>query len=242
MAEHRQRILAIETSSRVGSVAIATKSRLLRAELLPGRMRHAGELMPAIDGMLRQAGWPVESLTDVHVSIGPGSFTGLRIAVTVARTLAWSIGARIVAVPTVDGLSRNALSATPRPKHVAVLLDAKQAQVFAAAFELQDGEYRKVIDAHMAPPAEFLARCPRPLSVLGEGIPYHRQAIEAAGVEVLTDDLWWPRAEHVLAVGRALAEAASFTPGGYLLPMYIRRPEAEEKWEKLHSPGGARRS
>jgi len=241
MAEREQRILVIETSSRVGSVAIATESDLVRAERLPGLMRHAGELMPAIDGMLKQADWPADSLTDAYVSIGPGSFTGLRIAVTVARTLAWSIGARIVAVPTVDGLSRNVLSATPRPEHVAVILDAKQAQVFAAAFTLRNGQYEKVIDAHMAPPADFLARCPRPLAVLGEGIPYHRPAIDAAGVAVLNEDLWCPRAEHVLTIGRILARAGRFTPGGELLPLYIRRPEAEEKWERLHGPDGIRK-
>ncbi len=234
------RILVIETSSRVGSVALATEGGVVSAERLPGRMRHAGELMPAVDSMLRQARWPANTLTDIYLSIGPGSFTGLRIAVTVARTLAWSIGTRIVAVPTVDGLSRNALSATPRPEHVAVLLDAKQAQVFAAAFSLRDGAYEKVIEAHMAPPAEFLARCPRPLSVLGEGIPYHRQAIDAGGVTVMPEELWWPRAEHVLAVGRARAMEGRFTPGGELLPLYIRRPEAEEKWERLHGPGGGR--
>ena len=241
MTANEQRILVIETSSRVGSVAIATTNDLVKAERLPGLMRHAGELMPAIDAMLKEAGWPADSLTDVYISVGPGSFTGLRIAVTVARTLAWSIGARIVAVPTVDGLSRNALVATPRPEHVAVILDAKQAQVFAAAFSLRNGEYEKVIDAHMAPPAEFLARCPRPLAVLGEGIPYHRPAIDAAGVDVLHEDLWWPRAEHVLTVGRALASAGRFTPGGELLPLYIRRPEAEEKWERLHGPDGIRK-
>lgn len=241
MAEREQRILVIETSSRVGSVAIATESTLVNAERLSGVMRHAGELMPAIASMLSHAGWPPDSLTDVYVSIGPGSFTGLRIAVTVARTLAWSIGTRIMAVPTVDGLSRNALSASPRPEHVAVILDAKQAQVFAAAFTLRNGQYEKVIDAHMAPPAEFLARCPRPLAVLGEGIPYHRPAIDAAGVVVLHEDLWWPRAEHVLAVGRTLALNGQYAPGGELLPLYIRRPEAEEKWEKLHGPDGIRK-
>jgi tRNA threonylcarbamoyladenosine biosynthesis protein TsaB len=190
--------------------------------------------------MLKKQDWPADTITDVFVSVGPGSFTGLRVGVTVARTLAWSIGARVVAVPTVDSLALNALEARPCPTHLAVLLDAKQFRVFAAAFELRDGACHKLIDAQMAEPREFLSRCPKPLAILGEGIPYHRQAIDESGATVLPEPLWSPRAEHVYLVGKRMADAGQFTAGADLLPLYIRRPEAEEKWEKLHGPAGRR--
>jgi len=83
-----QRILAIETSGRSGSAAIAEDTGLIAAEQLPGQMRHAAELIPTIAKLLDDHSWPRDSLTDVFVSIGPGSFTGLRIGVSVARTLA----------------------------------------------------------------------------------------------------------------------------------------------------------
>ncbi len=57
---------------------------------------------------------------------------------------------------------------------------------------------------------------------------------------MLPESLWWPRAENVYAVGRQMAAAGQYTPAGDLLPLYIRRPEAEEKWEKLHGPQGRR--
>ena len=174
------------------------------------------------------------------------------------------------AFPTVDSLALNGLEARPCPTHLAVILDAKQSRVFAAAFELlgtasgrderrgpvggegtsteeqptalvlRDGACRKLIDAHLAEPREFLARCPRPLALLGEGIPYHRQAIDESGATVLPEPLWSPRAVHVYLVGKRMADAGQFTPGADLLPLYIRRPEAEEKWEKLHGPAGRR--
>lgn len=234
MTQQPQRILVIETSGRAGSTALGTEAGLVAAVRLPGKMRHAGELLPMVADLLHKQGWSPDSLTDVWVSIGPGSFTGLRIAVTVARTLAWSVGARLVAVPTVDGLALNALAAEPVPAHVAVVLDAKRGQVYTAAFELIDGTCRKIVDAHLADPLAFLNVCPRPLAVLGEGIPYHRAAIEAAEVRILPEELWWPRAEHVFQVGQTLARQGCYTPGGDLMPLYIRRPEAEEKWEKLH--------
>ncbi len=237
MTQQAQRILVIETSGRAGSTALGTEAGVAAAARLPEKMRHAGELLPTVADLLQAQGWSPDSLTDVWVSIGPGSFTGLRIAVTVARTLAWSAAARLVAVPTVDGLALNALAADPLPAHVAVVLDAKRGQVYAAAFEVHGGECRKIVDAHLADPLAFLRGCPHPVAVLGEGVPYHRPAIEAAGARILPEDLWWPRAEHVFQVGQALAREGRYTPSGDLMPLYIRRPEAEEKWEKLHGSG-----
>ena len=246
MPEPSRRILALETSGRRGSAALATDAapaveagvasgvRVVAAGQLSDDMRHASELMPTIDRLLKDQGWPADSITDVFVSIGPGSFTGLRIGVTIARTLGWSIGVRIVAVPTVDCLALNALGAEPPPSHAAVVLDAKRSQVYAAAFDLRDGVYTKTIDAHLADPREFFARCPRPLAVLGEGVPPHRPAIDESGVFVLDPGLWPGRAENVARVGLELADAGQFTPPGDLVPLYIRRPDVEEKWEKRH--------
>lgn len=236
MSDQARRILAIETSGRMGSVAIGDEAELIVSGQLSGEMMHTSELLPAIERFLWAQDWPADSITDVFVSIGPGSFTGLRIGVTVARTLAWSIGARIVAVPTVDSLARNALAADPVPDHVAVVLDAKRKQIYTAAFDIKNRQCVKTIDACLADPQEFLSRCPQPLAVLGEGIAYHRTIIDASDATILDPQLWPGQAESVYHVGMELASAGWFTPPGDLLPLYIRRPEAEEKWEKLHPP------
>src|SRR5512138_2053042 len=108
MLDSHARILALETSGQTGSVALGTPAGVVAAERLPVDVRHAGELMPAVQRLLARQAWLADSLTDVFISIGPGSFTGLRIAVSVARTLAWSVGVRIVAVPTMHALAFNA--------------------------------------------------------------------------------------------------------------------------------------
>lgn len=228
------RILLLDSAGRAGCVGLATARGVVAATHLPGEMRHAAELMPAVDDLLRGQGWPAESLTDVFLTIGPGSFTGLRLGVAIARTLAWSVGVRIVAVPTLDVLAMNALTLEPPAEHVAVLLDAKRGQVYAAAFRLEGGWYRAVIDACLEEPAVFLARCPRPLAVLGEGIPAHRQAVHDSAAAVLDPRYWPGQAENVFALGRERLAAGGYTLAGELLPFYIRRPEAEEKWEKRH--------
>lgn len=232
-----QRILLLETSSRVGGAGLATEAGMVASMRLAGRMRHAGELLPSVARLLAEHGWEPASLTDVYVSIGPGSFTGLRIAVTVARTLAWSIGVRITAVPTLDILARNALLAVPAPRHVAVILDAKRSQVYAAAFSVTpEGGLTRIAEAQLAEPGAFLAACPAPLAVLGEGIDYHQAGLAGRDVQVLPRELWWPSCEHVFAVGHSLYRQGLCTAAGELMPLYIRRPEAEEKWEQLHGP------
>jgi tRNA threonylcarbamoyladenosine biosynthesis protein TsaB len=233
MINDSSRILAIETSGRIGSIAVGTVQGVVASTRLAGEMKHATDLLPAVEKILKSQGWPADSITDVFVSIGPGSFTGLRIGVSIARTLAWSIGSRVVAVPTLDALARNALIAQPVPAHVAVILDAKRSQVYAAAYSLS-GTCPPVIEATLEEPARFLARCPSSTAVLGEGIRYHRAAVDASGLSVLDPELWVPRAENVFAMGLERAQAGLFTPSGELLPLYIRRPEAEEKWELLH--------
>lgn len=226
------RILLMDTSGKTGAVGLATGGGVIAAAQLSGTMRHAAELMPTIEKLVVQAGWPPDSFTDVFLTIGPGSFTGLRLGVSVARTLAWATGARIVAVPTLAALARNALAESPPPRHVAVLLDAKRGQAFMACFEYRDGQYATVLDACLDEPRAFLARCPRPLTVLGEGLPVHQQAVAESGASVLPPERWPGRAEHVYALGLERARAGAYTPAGDLVPLYIRRPEMEERWER----------
>lgn len=236
MERDPRRIVAVETSGQTGSVALATTGGRVLCSAGPlGVQAHASELMPALERLLRDTGWSPDSITDVFVSIGPGSFTGLRVGVSLARTLAWAIGARIVAVPTLDSLACNALCLGHPPRNLAVLLDAKSARVFCAAFELHDGAYRRTLEAQMSDPRAFLARCPRPLAVLGEGVARHPAAIVESGATVVDRDFWAGRAESVVRVGWGMAVAGQYTSGGDLLPCYIRRPEPEEKWEKRHA-------
>lgn len=226
------RILAIETSSRHGSVAVAAGPSLLAAEEFASDLRHAVELLPAIDRLCRRAGWKPDGVEQVFVSIGPGSFTGLRVAVTVARHLALACGAKIVGVPSLGVTADNARTISRPPPHVAVVLDAKRGQVYAGLFVLGADAYVAVGDAVVIEPAAWLAGLPRPLAVMGEGIGYHRVAIDAAGVDVLPDVVSWPKAEAVHRLGWRLAERGAFTEPGELTPHYLRRPEAEELWEK----------
>jgi len=95
-------ILAVETSSRVGSAALALGPRLLDQSRFTGPMQHSSELFPAIAGLLRNQGYVPMDIDQVHIAIGPGSFTGLRIAVAMAKAMHLANAAKIVTVDSLD--------------------------------------------------------------------------------------------------------------------------------------------
>lgn len=232
-----ERILAIETSSRQGSIALAAGDELLAYrpfDQTRPRRDHAVDMLPMLDATLAELGWQPRQIEQVYVSAGPGSFTGLRIAFTFARSLAFSVAARIVLVPTVEVLASNAPADCA---NVAVVLDAKRGQVYTAAFARSaSGEpLRQVFATQVVEPDKMLAAVGRPLFLLGEGIDYHRPALPfGPDLIELPREIWPPRADVVWRIGRAMALAGRFTLPQDAVPIYLRRPEAEEVWERKH--------
>jgi tRNA threonylcarbamoyladenosine biosynthesis protein TsaB len=229
------RALAIETSSRTGSVALLDGGRVLAEDTFPHGLQHAAGILPMIDRLCRTHKWTPRDIEHIYVSIGPGSFTGLRIGITLAKTLAFATAAKIVPVPTVRVLAENA---PPDCRHLIIVLDAKRDQIFTARFERSGDSWLESEHAHLDTLAAMLARSPRPVHLIGEGIPYHRKSLPADDPTIIItpEDHWRPRAAAVAALGTSLAAAGKFADSFKLTPLYIRRPEAEEKWHAAHSP------
>lgn len=223
------RALAIETSGREGSIAAVDDGCVVEEVRFPHGLQHAAQIVPIIEGLCRRRRWAPGDLEELYVSIGPGSFTGLRIAVTLAKTLALASGVKLVAVPSAQVLVRNAPA---EARHVAIVLDAKRGQVFSARFERQADAWIEREPAHLGRLAEIIARAPRPLYLIGEGIPYHAAAIPADDPELIatSPDLWRARAAMVAEVGVQRAREGDYADPMSLTPIYIRLPEAEEKW------------
>ncbi|NIA07012.1 MAG: tRNA (adenosine(37)-N6)-threonylcarbamoyltransferase complex dimerization subunit type 1 TsaB [Actinobacteria bacterium] len=231
MAHNPSKILAIETSSRAGSIGLAQGDELLGVERFERSPRHVAELLPAINRETQKLGWKANDLDEVYVSAGPGSFTGLRIGITVAKTLAQACGVRIVAVPSIEVIAANA---PPTAVNVGVVLDAKRKQVFAGRFVRENGRLINTLEACLIDPRQFVNESPRPLLLIGEGIKYHQEALTAEGVNIGDESLAWPRAEMMHRIGQAMADKGEFADPSTLAPIYLRRPEAEELWIKRH--------
>jgi tRNA threonylcarbamoyladenosine biosynthesis protein TsaB len=222
------RALAIETSGRIGSVALVQDGRTLAEETFPHGLQHAARIIPAIDDLCRQLNWTSADFKEIYVSAGPGSFTGLRIGITLAKTLALVTGASLVAAPSVRVLAENAPADA---KNILIVLDAKRDQIFTASFARAAGSWTAIQPAQLSSLAEMLAKSPRPVHLIGEGIPYHRKFVPAsdAGIHIVDESLWRPQARAVATLGWRMAREGQFTDSLALCPIYIRRPEAEEK-------------
>jgi tRNA threonylcarbamoyladenosine biosynthesis protein TsaB len=247
--------LAIETSGRVGSVALVRDGVVLAEPTFEHGLKHAAGILPMIDSLCREHGVGPRDLAELYVSIGPGSFTGLRIGVTLAKTMSLTTGVKIVAVPTVAVLAANAPADAA---NIIIVLDAKRDQIFTASFAAKDEGGRMKDEkgeeithpfssfilhpssfslrepAHLDSLTAMLARSPRPVHLIGEGIPYHEKFIpkDDAGVIVTSPDLWRAKAGVVASIGMQMAARGEFADADRLVPLYIRMSEAEEKWEE----------
>jgi tRNA threonylcarbamoyladenosine biosynthesis protein TsaB len=226
------RALAIETSARTGSIAAVEDGNVVAEEQFEHGLQHAAQIIPIIDRLCRARSWGPADLDELYVSAGPGSFTGLRIGITLAKTMALATGVKLVAVPTMRVLVENAPADA---RHEVLVLDAKREQIFTARFERDEqGSWVEREPAHLDSLVGMLRRVPRPVHLLGEGIPYHEKFVprDDAGVIVTPQELWRPRAHVVAEIGGRMARDGQFSDPDRFAPIYIRKPEAEEKWEQ----------
>ncbi len=230
--------LAFETSTAMGAVALGKGSQVLATAVLSRARAHAAGFLPAVEDVCREHGVEPRAIEEVYVSCGPGSFTGLRIGITAAKMLALATGARIVAVPTLEIIAQNALDAAPRPDRVAVILDAKRQHVYTAPFQWNGQAFVQAAAPIEADAIAFLCTQPPECAVLGEGVLYHRESIAKAQRRVLPESLFPPRPETVYALGDVRARQGQYTDRRGLIPTYIRPPEAEEVWQRTHTPAG----
>jgi len=235
-------ILAVETSSRAGSVAVAVGQRILAETTFSGPMRHSAEIFPAISGLMERFSLKPRQIEQIHISIGPGSFTGLRIATTLAKTMRLANGARIVAVDTLDVIASNVIDpcfrrGKPAPakagERVAVILDAKRNQFFVAVYEYTSATFwKKIVPDSLMTATQFIekfARSDKPIWLLGDGLLYYKDRFSAQGIRFLDEKYWSPRASKVHLLGWQKALAGQFADPLTLQPLYLRKPDVTIK-------------
>ena len=231
--------LGMETSGVFGSVALGLGDTVCGTYEFATPRAHAVDFLPAIARLCGTHDVEPADLAYVFLSIGPGSFTGLRIGVSAARMIALSTHAKIVGVPTLTVIAQNANLLPRPPASVTVLLDAKRQHVYAASFRRISGVYQCDAAAEEVDPVSFLATRPKDCAALGEGVMVHRGVAERCGLIVLPEELYRGRAETVYALGLRMAQNDEIVHPRMLEPDYIRRPEAEERWERRQIDGTA---
>ena len=150
-------ILAIETATPSGSVALVSGDGVLARAGLPQGRQASETILPAVEGLFRESRTDAKGVTHVAVSAGPGSFTGLRVGMAAAKGFCFGLGVRIVPVPTLHALALR----FPFPGGtVCPVLDAKKNEVYCALFRWDGDGCRRVLEDMALPPEGVPDRLP----------------------------------------------------------------------------------
>lgn len=225
-----KRILAIESSGRHASVATlwgeAGGTQLVGQTLLSGDERTAKILAPTIQQLLAMAGWSPKDVELVAVTVGPGSFTGLRIGVTTAKAFAYAIGAEVLGVNTLEVLARQSPAST---SSLWAVLDAQRQELFAAKFNVShDFSIRTERDTCIVPQDTWFASLQARDRVTGLALKRLASRLPE-GIEVLPEKTWQPTAASVGQVAWKNFQAGHCDNVWELSPNYYRPSAAEEK-------------
>ncbi|MGE4286783.1 MAG: tRNA (adenosine(37)-N6)-threonylcarbamoyltransferase complex dimerization subunit type 1 TsaB [Phycisphaerae bacterium] len=224
--------LSIDTSGRVGSVALSDGTRLVAEQYFTDQMRHAAELIPAIieltDGFCRPA-----ELDCVFVTTGPGSFTGLRIGLSCAKMMALASDVKLVALSSLDCTMQNALALADELgfEQICVVTDAKRGQFFVSIYRVEGSEAVKTTeDCLLGADAimDIVKKSALKTAFLGEGLKFYSEKFASELSVMLPEELWGVKAANVAKLGEKKRAAGEFESAETILPSYLRLSDAEE--------------
>jgi tRNA threonylcarbamoyladenosine biosynthesis protein TsaB len=226
------KILALETTERIGSLAIHDGDKLLDEKSLDAGQRTAQSLAPGVKTLLAEVGWAVKDLDLVAVTIGPGSFTGLRIGVTTAKTLAYAAGGKVLGLDTLEVVAAQTPTEFDR---VSVAIDAQRGEVVAGTFTRDKaGHFDWETPAQLLPAEAWLSSLAAGTAVSG---PIVRRLLDQVpvGLTVVKESHRIPRAATVAELAARAYREGRRDDLWQLAPKYSRRSAAEERWEERHS-------
>lgn len=220
-------ILAIETATGCGGVSLTKggmdAGKVLAEYTLQPEVTHSRRLLGSVGAMMEAAGVAWADLDGVAVSLGPGSFTGLRIGMAAAKGIGMGANLPLLGVPTLDGL---AAQATPTDLPLCCLLDARKQQVYAAFYCCEAGRWRRTSDYFAASAEQLAQSIHEPTLLVGPGI-MAGQAVFAQHplARMAPSTLLHPRAAFIGFVGASML--AQGHGNDDLVPLYVRASEAE---------------
>ena len=173
------KILALESSGLVASVAVTEDGNLLGEYTMNYKKTHSQTLLPMLQALTEMIELDLNTIDAIAVSKGPGSFTGLRIGSATAKGLGLALNKPIVPVPTIDAMAQNLWGTD---KLICPMMDARRQQVYTGLYAFEKGEFKVLHGQCAVPVTEILDeinKIGRPVVFLGDGVPVYKDVIEA---------------------------------------------------------------
>jgi len=226
----RVRVLGVDTSSNIGSVALVEcgpdpfAAEVLATATARVSNAHGESILPLIEGVLRAARATRESIELLAVGIGPGSFTGTRIAVATMKGIAVATGTPLRGVDSYAALAIETGTADDRP--IAIAIDARKGEVYVGAVRVRDGDVISLVDPAHLPPDRAFAHVAKALEevfyVAGDGV---RLVTELSSHRRRRVEVEVPRASAIAALAAARHIRNPFDEVDVLEPLYVRPPD-----------------
>ena len=216
-------LLSIDTSTDYLSLAVTRDSKVIARIHRKLSMMHSRLLVPTIREILKKAKVALKSLDGFCISVGPGSFTGLRIGVTTVKGLAYATGKPIAAVPTLDVIADNARAHTGI---ICPILDARKGKVYACLYKSDGRQIRRISKYLLLPMVELAPRLKKydNMILLGDMI----DRLDPVDGAIFKGD-WHPKAEAVARFGLELFKKKKTVSAFDLEPMYLYSRECDIK-------------
>jgi tRNA threonylcarbamoyladenosine biosynthesis protein TsaB len=177
---------------------------------------------------LTQAGWTLNDLDGFALSIGPGSFTGLRVGVATVKTMAWALKKPVLPVSSLEVLAQNLSSESGQ---IAPFVDARKAKVYTALFRSEGtGGVKRLTQDRLGLPEEVLRDLPKRTFLIGDGIRRYSELIRSVGdnrIMVGPDSACIPRAENLCRIAAARWPKAKVDDPHSLVPEYLYSKESD---------------
>ena len=226
------KVLGVDTSTSYGSLGIIDDDAVVAEYALLRDETHSTRLVPAIQALLKEARLDLNEIDGMAVSLGPGSFTGLRVGLSAVKGLALAAERPVVGIPTLDALAFN-MPFTPYV--ICPLLDARKGEVYTALYkDDKGGQVEQLTPYQVIAPLDLLEAIPLQETIfLGDGVEVYRELIEerlGAKAFFAPPHLRFLRGSTVAEIGLQRFKRGEQDDISSLVPIYVRPSDAEMKW------------
>ncbi|WP_314064399.1 tRNA (adenosine(37)-N6)-threonylcarbamoyltransferase complex dimerization subunit type 1 TsaB [uncultured Vagococcus sp.] len=227
------KVLAIDTSNQALAVAICENDQVIGQYLGTTNRNHSLVLMPAIDFLMKENKISPKELDRIIVAEGPGSYTGLRIGVTTAKTLAWTLGIDLVGVSSLAALAANSVDFSG---YIVPLFNARRENVYTGVYQWQEGKLISIMaDRHVALASwlEELQQLDGKLRFVGTDVAAFKESLIEVYPESVSEQ-WLINEVNGLSLAKLGIEVKPVLPIESFVPKYLKLVEAEENWLANH--------
>ena len=232
------RVLGLDTSTDYLTVAVCDGETVCSEHSILAERRHAERIIEIIDCALTDAGTRLADLDLLAVTVGPGSFTGLRIGVSTMKGVAQGANLPLAGVSTLDAMSGQAALFDGL---VCPLLDARMDEIYGAVYRMKGGQRETVRSAMVGRVEDLLAAVDEPVICFGEGaINYRTRILTSCGSARIVPSLDnHPRAVSVIREAIAATTAGANTDAALVRPVYLRQSQPEEARRRARQAASA---